>query len=128
MLTAEIYDISEELSAAATLVREGVDVWVTDFRTPEAEEGGLARTLDDHVTAVGDAIDRIRELTRRDVHVAGYSQGGMFAYQCAAHRRDGLGKSVQHRLQERRVAWRACDGGAQAASKSPKLAPVCRID
>lgn len=87
MLTAEIYDISEELSAAATLVREGVDVWVTDFRAPEAEEGGLARTLDDHVTAVGDAIDRIRELTRRDVHLAGYSQGGMFAYQCAAHRR-----------------------------------------
>ncbi len=87
MLTAEIYDISEELSAAATLVREGVDVWVTDFRTPEAEEGGLARTLDDHVMAVGDAIDRIREITRRDVHLAGYSQGGMFAYQCAAHRR-----------------------------------------
>ncbi|MCP4444648.1 MAG: alpha/beta fold hydrolase [Myxococcales bacterium] len=87
MLTAEIYDISEELSAAATLVREGVEVWVTDFRTPEEEEGGLTRTLDDHVIAVSDAIDRIREITRRDVHLAGYSQGGMFAYQCAAHRR-----------------------------------------
>ncbi len=87
MLTAEIYDISADLSAAATLVREGIDVWVTDFRTPEEEEGGLARTLDDHVTAVSDAIDRIRELTCRDVHLAGYSQGGMFAYQCAAYRR-----------------------------------------
>ncbi len=86
MLTAEIYDISAELSAAATLVREGVDVWVCDFRAPENEEGGLARTLDDHVLAVGDAIDRIREITRRDVHLGGYSQGGMFAYQCAAHR------------------------------------------
>ncbi len=86
MLTAEIYDISEELSAIAMLVREGVDVWVADFRAPEAEAGGLERTLDDHVLAVGDAIDRIRNETGHDVHLAGYSQGGMFAYQCAAHR------------------------------------------
>ncbi len=86
MLTAEIYDISEELSAVTALVREGIDVWVVDFRAPEAEDGGLARTLDDHVMAVGDAIDRIRNETDRDVHLAGYSQGGMFAYQCAAHR------------------------------------------
>ena len=95
MLTAEIYDISEELSAAATLVREGMDVWVTDFRAPEKEEGGLTRTLDDHVSAVGDAIDRIRELTRSNVHLAGYSQGGMFAYQCAAYRRsEGLASVI----------------------------------
>jgi putative long chain acyl-CoA synthase len=95
MLTAEIYDISEDLSAAATLVREGHDVWVTDFRAPEKEEGGLARTLDDHVGAVGDAIDRIREMTRSDVHLAGYSQGGMFAYQCAAYRHsEGLASVI----------------------------------
>lgn len=95
MLTAEIYDISAELSAATTLVREGVDVWVCDFRAPEDEEGGLTRTLDDHVMGVSDAIDRIRDLVRRDVHLAGYSQGGMFAYQCAAYRRnEGLASVI----------------------------------
>lgn len=95
MLTAEIYDISEDLSAAAALVREGMDVWITDFRAPEKEEGGLTRTLDDHVAAVGDAIDRIREITRSDVHLAGYSQGGMFAYQCAAYRQsEGLASVI----------------------------------
>ena len=95
MLTAEIYDIAEDLSAAATLVREGMDVWVTDFRAPEREEGGLARTLDDHVAAVGDAIERVREITRSDVHLGGYSQGGMFAYQCAAYRHsEGLASVI----------------------------------
>ncbi|MBL4633680.1 MAG: alpha/beta fold hydrolase, partial [Kofleriaceae bacterium] len=95
MITAEIYDISAELSAATTLVRDGVDVWVCDFRAPEKEEGGLSRTLDDHVMAVSDAIDKIRDITRRDVHLAGYSQGGMFAYQCAAYRRnEGLASVI----------------------------------
>jgi len=42
------------------------------------------------VLAVSDAVDRVRELTGRDVHLAGYSQGGMFCYQTAAYRR-GVG-------------------------------------
>jgi putative long chain acyl-CoA synthase len=87
MVTAEIYDIDPASSAVAMLTQNGVDVWVVDFGAPEDEEGGLERTLDDHVRAVSEAIDHVRSLTGSDVHVAGYSQGGMFCYQTAAYRR-----------------------------------------
>jgi putative long chain acyl-CoA synthase len=47
------------------------------------------------VLAVSDAIDRVRELTGRDVHLGGYSQGGMFCYQAAAYRRsEGLSSLI----------------------------------
>ncbi|MCW2915302.1 MAG: Polyhydroxyalkanoic acid synthase [Actinomycetia bacterium] len=87
MITAEVYDISPMVSAIGVLHRRGVDAWVVDFGAPEREPGGLERTLTDHVLAVSDAIDRVREITGRDVHLAGYSQGGMFCYQAAAYRR-----------------------------------------
>ncbi len=44
----------------------------------------MERTLDDHVRAVADAVEIVRRTTGRDVHLAGYSQGGMFCYQAAA--------------------------------------------
>ena len=47
----------------------------------------MRRTLADHVVALSEAIDTVKETTGRDVHLAGYSQGGMFAYQTAAYRR-----------------------------------------
>ena len=84
MVASEVYDISPDVSAIAVLARAGVDVWLCDFGAPEHEEGGTSRTLDDHVRAVVDAITRTWQLTGREVHVAGYSQGGMFAYQAAA--------------------------------------------
>ncbi|WP_308207584.1 alpha/beta fold hydrolase [Actinomadura madurae] len=87
MITAEVYDISSRVSAVKVLRDRGVDPWVVDFGAPEREPGGLERTVTDHVLAVSDAIDRIREATGRDVHLAGYSQGGMFVYQAAAYRR-----------------------------------------
>ncbi|HEY1552844.1 MAG TPA: alpha/beta fold hydrolase, partial [Kofleriaceae bacterium] len=87
MVASEVYDISPEVSAVAYLARQGVDVWLVDFGAPEREEGGMNRTLDDHVRAVSDAIDRVRAATNRDVHLAGYSQGGMFCYQAAAFRK-----------------------------------------
>ena len=87
MVASEVYDIAPDVSAVAFLTRAGVDVWLTDFGAPEREAGGMDRTLDDHVRAVSEAIDRIRAETGRDVHLAGYSQGGMFAYQAAAFRR-----------------------------------------
>ncbi len=86
MVTSEIYDISPELSAVAFLTNAGIDTWIADFGPPEAHEHGLARTLDDHVLAVSDCIDRIRALTGLDVHLVGYSQGGIFCYQTAAWR------------------------------------------
>jgi putative long chain acyl-CoA synthase len=91
MLAAEIYDVSPTTSAVSLLREHGVDPWVIDFGAPERERGGLERTLADHVLAVSEAIDRVREQTGRDIHLAGYSQGGMFCYQAAAYRRnDGL--------------------------------------
>ncbi len=87
MLTAEIYDVSPELSATATLVQAGIDTWVVDFGAPERVEGGVERTLDDHIKAVSDAVERVYAASGRSVHVAGYSQGGMFCYQSAAYRR-----------------------------------------
>ncbi len=87
MVASEVYDISPDVSAVAALSRWGVDVWLVDFGAPEREEGGMDRTLDDHVRAVSEAIDRVRAATGHDVHLAGYSQGGMFCYQAAAFRK-----------------------------------------
>lgn len=86
MVTAEIYDVAPDISGVTALTRLGLDVWVIDFGSPEEEEGGMKRTLDDHVKAVSDAIDFLRQKTGHDVHLIGYSQGGMFAYQTAAYR------------------------------------------
>ncbi len=95
MLAAEIYDVSPATSAVTLLHENGIDPWVVDFGAPEREEGGLERTLADHVLAVSDAVDRVREATGRDVHLGGYSQGGMFCYQVAAYRRNaGLGSLI----------------------------------
>jgi putative long chain acyl-CoA synthase len=87
MVASEVYDISPDVSAVAFLQRAGIDVWLVDFGAPEREEGGMSRTLDDHVRAVSEAIDRVRAVAGHDVHLAGYSQGGMFCYQAAAFRR-----------------------------------------
>jgi putative long chain acyl-CoA synthase len=94
MLTAEVYDIDPSLSSVALLCAAGVDTWVIDFGAPEDEEGGLERTLDDHVRSVSQAVDQVRALTGSDVHLAGYSQGGMFVYQAAAFRRSAGIKSL----------------------------------
>ncbi len=87
MLAADVYDVAPSSSAVTILHEGGADPWVVDFGAPEREEGGLERTLADHVLAVSDAVDWVRELTGRDVHLGGYSQGGMFCYQTAAYRR-----------------------------------------
>jgi putative long chain acyl-CoA synthase len=87
MVTSEIYDISPELSSVSFLTREGLDVWLADFGRPELTEGGMERTLDDHLLAVDNAIEEITTRTGKNVHLLGYSQGGMFAYQVAAYRK-----------------------------------------
>ena len=86
MVTAEIYDVAPDISGVTALTEEGLDVWVVDFGSPEDEEGGMTRTLDDHINAVSESIDFVRDATGHDVHLLGYSQGGMFAYQTAAYR------------------------------------------
>ena len=95
MVASEVYDIAPDVSAVAYLARRGVDVWLVDFGAPEREEGGMNRTLDDHVRAVSDAIGRVHAATGARVHLAGYSQGGMFCYQAGAFRKsDGLASIV----------------------------------
>ena len=95
MLTADVYDVSPRSSAVAVLAEHGADPWVVDFGAPEHEQGGLERPIADHVVAVSDAIDRVREITGRDLHLGGYSQGGMSCYQAAAYRRgDGLASLI----------------------------------
>lgn len=95
MVTSEVYDISPELSAVTFLEEHDLDVWVVDFGAPEVIEGGMERDLDDHVLAVADSIARIREETGQAVHLLGYSQGGLFAYQAAAYvRSEGLASIV----------------------------------
>ncbi len=87
MLAADVYDVSPSTSAVAVLREHGVQPWVVDFGSPEQEEGGLERNLADHVLAVADAVARVREAGGQEVNLAGYSQGGMFAYQTAAYLR-----------------------------------------
>lgn len=86
MVTSAVYDISPRLSAVGLLLRSGLDVWLVDFGAPERVEGGMERTLDDHVLAVDAAVTACASATRRPVHLTGYSQGGIFAYQAAAYR------------------------------------------
>src|SRR6476659_6146520 len=69
MVASEVYDISPDVSAVAALARAGVDVWIVDFGAPERLEGGMSRTLDDHVRAVSQAIDHVRRARGRDVHL-----------------------------------------------------------
>ena len=95
MLAADVYDISPHSSGVRSLHARDVDPWVVDFGAPEREEGGFDRTLTDHVVAVADAVGKVRAQTGRDVHIAGYSQGGMFCYQAAAYLRgDGLASVI----------------------------------
>jgi putative long chain acyl-CoA synthase len=94
MLAAEVYDVAPSTSGVTVLRDRGADPWVVDFGAPEREEGGLERTLADHVVAVSEAVDTVRRATGRDVHLAGYSQGGMFCYQTAAFRRSAGLSSV----------------------------------
>jgi putative long chain acyl-CoA synthase len=87
MMSANMWDVTQEDGAVGILHAAGVDPWVIDFGSPDEVEGGMERTLTDHIVALDEAIDTVKETTGQDVHLAGYSQGGMFCYQAAAYRR-----------------------------------------
>ena len=87
MMSADMWDVARDDGAVGILHKAGVDSWVIDFGSPDKVEGGMDRNLADHVVALSEAIDTVKQVTGRDVHLAGYSQGGMFAYQAAAYRR-----------------------------------------
>lgn len=87
MVSANVYDVTEHNGAVSILHSAGIIPWVIDFGSPDREEGGMERTLTDHIVAVSRVVDIVREIVGRDVHLGGYSQGGMFSYQTAAYRR-----------------------------------------
>src|SRR5690606_20344160 len=87
MVSAEVYDVTRDAGAVGSLHEAGLDPWVVDFGSPDQEEGGWKRTLTDHILALDEVVDCVRAYTGRDVHLGGYSQGGMFCYQVAAYRR-----------------------------------------
>ncbi len=88
MIDADVYDVSPSATAVGVLHEAGADPWVIDFGKPDREAGGLERDLADHVMGLSHAVDQVRAVTNRDVHLGGYSQGGMFCYQAAAFRRN----------------------------------------
>jgi putative long chain acyl-CoA synthase len=87
MMSADMWDVTRDEGAVGILHQAGIDPWVIDFGSPDKIEGGMDRNLADHVVALSEAIDTVKKVTERDVHLAGYSQGGMFCYQTAAYRR-----------------------------------------
>ncbi len=87
MMSADMWDVTKEDGAVGILHAGGLDPWVIDFGEPDKVEGGMRRTLADHIVALSQAIDTVKDETGHDVHLVGYSQGGMFCYQAAAYRR-----------------------------------------
>ena len=87
MMSANMWDVTREDGAVGILHAAGLDPWVIDFGSPDEIEGGMRRNLADHIVALSEAVDLTAEITGQDVHLAGYSQGGMFCYQAAAYRR-----------------------------------------
>ncbi|WP_199255973.1 acyl-CoA synthetase [Mycolicibacterium mengxianglii] len=86
MMSPNMFDVTREDGAVGILHFAGLDPWVIDFGEPDKVEGGMRRTLTDHIVALNEAVDTIKKTTGHDVHLAGYSQGGMFCYQAAALR------------------------------------------
>jgi putative long chain acyl-CoA synthase len=87
MMSANMWDVTRREGAVGILHAAGLDPWVIDFGSPDKIEGGMRRNLADHIVALSEALDAINDVTGRDVHLIGYSQGGMFCYQAAAYRR-----------------------------------------
>ncbi|MEU9809004.1 AMP-binding protein [Mycobacterium sp. NPDC050853] len=87
MVSANMFDVNRQDGAVGILHARGTDVWVIDFGNPNRIRGGMKRTFADHVVAVSAAVDTVHRLTGRPIHLAGYSQGGMFCYTAAALRK-----------------------------------------
>jgi len=87
MMSANMWDVTRDDGAVGILHAAGLDTWVIDYGSPDEVEGGMERTLTDHIVALSQAIDTVHDATGQSVHLAGYSQGGMFCYQTAAYRR-----------------------------------------
>ena len=52
MMSANMWDVTQEDGAVGILHAAGVDPWVIDFGSPDEVEGGMERTLTDHIVAL----------------------------------------------------------------------------
>src|SRR6202008_1721919 len=87
MMSAGMWEVPRRGRAGGILHASGLDTWVIDFGSPDKVEGGMRRNLADHIVALSQAIGTVKDATGHDVHLVGYSQGGMWCYQVAAARR-----------------------------------------
>ena len=60
MMSADMFDVTRQDGAVGILHEAGLDPWVIDFGEPDKVEGGMRRTLADHVVALNEAIDVIK--------------------------------------------------------------------
>ena len=95
MFVADVYDVASSSSAVSVLHEHGIDPWVVDFGAPEREDGWPQRNLADHVVAVSEAVDRVRELRAGETFTsADTPRAGCSPTQVAAYRRgEGLAPS-----------------------------------
>lgn len=89
-----VYDLRPEHSMARTLRHLGLDTYVLDFGVPDEGDAGLR--LDDYVLDfVPQAVEAVRAQSgARDVTLAGYCMGGIFALLYAAAHRDAPVRNI----------------------------------
>ncbi len=86
MMSANMWDVTREDGAVGILHEAGIDVG-DRLRLTRRGRGWHGTQPHRHIVALNEAIDTVRDTTGQSVHLAGYSQGGMFCYQTAAYRR-----------------------------------------
>jgi polyhydroxyalkanoate synthase subunit PhaC len=74
-----IMDLMPKFSVVNSLLRQGLDVYATDWGTPDSSYKGL--TLEDYAHEyVENSVEKIKEITGSDkVSIFGYCWGGIFA-------------------------------------------------
>jgi polyhydroxyalkanoate synthase subunit PhaC len=78
MVTPQIYDLRPRHSFVRHLMNYDFDVYMLDFGAPTKRDKTIC--LDDYVRNIGQAVDRICELTASpNVSLIGYSMGGIFS-------------------------------------------------
>src|SRR3984957_10631892 len=72
MMSADMWDVTRDEGAVGILHSRGLDCWVIDFGSPDKVEGGMRRNPADHIVALSQAIDTMKDATGSDVHLVGY--------------------------------------------------------
>lgn len=86
MMSPNMWDMSGYRGAVTILHAAELDPWVIDFSISADVDARLRRDATDHVLALSEATDIVKDNTGQEVHLAGYSQGGLLCYQVASYR------------------------------------------